>query len=110
MLRRKSMHGSRRRWEIHNTTVVQLRTKRTMCKNIYMKPRGNNTDAMPLSESSGRFLAGSEPSRRSRRSTRSNAVDGEELMVPKVPSLPPEPSARQVAEHELTGHAVYRSW
>ena len=27
-----------------------------------------------------------------------------------MPSLPPEPSARQIAEHELTGHAVYRSW
>ena len=31
-------------------------------------------------------------------------------MVPRVPNLPPEPSARQIAEHELTGHAVYRSW
>ena len=40
---------------------------------------------------------------------RDDAVDGEELMVPRVPSLPPEPSARQIAEHELTGHAVYRS-
>ena len=40
---------------------------------------------------------------------RDDAVDGE-LMVPRVPSLPPEPSARQIAEHELTGHAVYRSW
>ena len=30
--------------------------------------------------------------------------------VPRVPNLPPEPSARQIAEHELTGHAVYRSW
>ena len=37
-------------------------------------------------------------------------MDGEELMVPRVPNLPPEPSARQIAEHELTGHAVYRSW
>ena len=37
-------------------------------------------------------------------------MDGEELMVLRVPSLPPEPSARQTAEHELTGHAVYRSW
>ena len=37
-------------------------------------------------------------------------VDGEELMVPRVPNLPLEPSARQIAEHELTGHAVYRSW
>ena len=37
-------------------------------------------------------------------------VDGDEAMVPRVPNLPPEPSARQVAEHELTGHAVYRSW
>ena len=33
-------------------------------------------------------------------------VDGEEAMVPRVPNLPPEPSARQIAEHELT----YRSW
>ena len=24
--------------------------------------------------------------------------------------FPPEPSARQIAEHVLTGHAVYRSW
>ena len=31
-------------------------------------------------------------------------------MVPRVPRLPAEPNARQIAEHELTGHAVYRSW
>ena len=37
-------------------------------------------------------------------------MDGEELMVPRVPNLTPEPSARHIAEHELTGHAVYRSW
>ena len=37
-------------------------------------------------------------------------VDGDEAMVPRVPNLPPEPSARQIAEHELTGHAVHRSW
>ena len=37
-------------------------------------------------------------------------VDGDEAMVPRVPNLPPEPSARQIVEHELTGHAVYRSW
>ena len=37
-------------------------------------------------------------------------VDGDEAMVPRVPNLPPEPSARQIAEHELTGHAVYRRW
>ena len=36
--------------------------------------------------------------------------DGDEAMVPRVPNLPPQPSARQIAEHELTGHAVYRSW
>ena len=30
--------------------------------------------------------------------------------MPRVPNLPPEPSARQIAEHELPGHAVYRSW
>ena len=39
-----------------------------------------------------------------------NDVDGDEAMVPRVPHLPPEPSARQIAEHELTGHAVHRSW
>ena len=37
-------------------------------------------------------------------------VYGEEAMVPRVPNLPSEPRARQIAEHELTGHAVYRSW
>ena len=37
-------------------------------------------------------------------------MGGEELMVPRVPNLPPEPSARQIAEHEFTGHAVHRSW
>ena len=37
-------------------------------------------------------------------------MDGDEAMVPRVPNRPPEPSARQIAEHELTGHAVYRSW
>ena len=37
-------------------------------------------------------------------------VDGEEAMVPRMPNLLPDPSARQIAEHELTGHAVYRSW
>ena len=31
-------------------------------------------------------------------------------MVKRVPTLPPEPRARQIAEHELTGHALYRSW
>ena len=31
-------------------------------------------------------------------------------MVPRVPNLLPETCARQIAEHELTGHAVYRSW
>ena len=41
---------------------------------------------------------------------RDDATDGEELMVPRAPNLPPEPSARQIVEHELTGHAVYRSW
>ena len=30
--------------------------------------------------------------------------------MPRVPNLPLETSARQIAEHELTGHAVYRSW
>ena len=29
-------------------------------------------------------------------------VDGDEAIVPRVPNFPPEPSARQIAEHELT--------
>ena len=37
-------------------------------------------------------------------------VDGDEAMLPRVSNLPPEPSAREIAEHELTGHAVKRSW
>ena len=37
-------------------------------------------------------------------------MDGDEAMVPRVPNLPPEPSARQMDDHEFTGHAVYRSW
>ena len=37
-------------------------------------------------------------------------ADGDEAMVPRVPNLPPEPSATQIVEHELTGHAVYISW
>ena len=41
---------------------------------------------------------------------RDDAMDGEELMVPRGQIYLPEPSARQIAEHELTGHAVYRSW
>ena len=41
---------------------------------------------------------------------RDDAMDGEELMVPRVPNLPPELSARQIAENELTGNAVCRSW
>ena len=41
---------------------------------------------------------------------RDDAMDCEELVVPRVPNLPPEPSASQIAEHELTAHAVYRSW
>ena len=30
-------------------------------------------------------------------------VDSDEALVPRVPNLLPEPSARQIAEHELTG-------
>ena len=32
------------------------------------------------------------------------------MVKSSVPNLPLEPSARHIAEHELTGHAVYRSW
>ena len=96
--------------------------------NIYMRPRGNKIDAMPLSRDSELegLPAGSEPVRLENPEVPGGArdpgvrggahdpmrddVDGDEAMVPRVPNLPPEPSARQIAEHELTGHAVYRSW
>ena len=96
--------------------------------NIYAKPRENKIDAMPLSGGSelGGLPAGSEPVRPENPEAPGGArdpevpggahdpmrddVDGDEAMVPRVPNLPPEPSARQIAEHELTGHAVYRSW
>ena len=95
--------------------------------NIYVKPRENKIDAMPLSGDSelGGLPAGSEPVRPENPEVAGGArdpevpggahdpmrddVDGDEAMVPRVPNLPPEPSARQIAEHELTGHAVYRS-
>ena len=79
--------------------------------NIYMKPRGNKIDGMPLSGDSESGVAGrvrtcktgESRSRRRRRSSRSrfqeqhdpvrDDVDGDEAMVPRVPNLPPEPSA-----------------
>ena len=36
--------------------------------------------------------------------------EGDELMIPRVPRLPPELSARHIAEHEVTGHAIQISW
>ena len=105
--------------------------------NIYVKPRENKIDAMPLSGDSetGGLPAGSEPVRPENpgapggaqnsevpggardpevpggaRDPMRDDVDGDEAMVPRVPNLPPELSSRQIAEHELTGHAVYRSW
>ena len=35
-------------------------------------------------------------------------VDGDEAMVPRVPNLPPEPSARQIAEHEYGTRSVQK--
>ena len=40
---------------------------------------------------------------------RDDAVDGEELLIPRVPRIS-EPSARPIAAPELTGHAVNRIW
>ena len=53
MLRRKLKH------EIQKETS----SSRYRGYNIYMKPKGNETDAMPLSQSSGELLAGSKPAR-----------------------------------------------
>ena len=100
LLRIKSIRGSRRSWEILNTVGARLRTKRTTC---------------------GWFPAGSEPVRPENEKDQGEArgargargaggahhrigddVDVDEAMVPRVPNLPPEPSARQIAEHVLT--------
>ena len=77
---------------------------------IYKKPRGNKTDAMPLSDdsdnrSSGWLPAGSELIRPENPDPedpggahdpmRDDAMDGEELMLPRVLNLPPEPNARK---------------
>ena len=110
--------------QYHGCTVAY---KENNVYNIYMKPKGNKTDAMPLSEdsdnrSSRGLPAGSEPvgpenpdpedpggardpevPGGAHDPMRDDAMDGEELMVPRVPSLRPESSARQIAEHELTG-------
>ena len=93
--------------------VCTVAYKENNVYNIYMKPRGNKTDSMPLSQSSGAFPAGSEPVRPDNPDPEDpggaggahdpmrDDADGEELMVPKVPSLPPEHSARQIAEQPL---------
>ena len=104
--------------------------------NIYMKPRENKIDAMPLSgDSESGLPAGSEPVRPENPEVSGGArdpedpgrardpedpgrahdpmrddLDGDEAMVPRVPNLPLEPSARRIAVHELMGHAVCRSW
>ena len=90
---------------------------------IYMKPRENKIDVMPLSgvsESVG-LPVGSEPVRPEEHEIQKfqeeheiqkfgggydpmrDDVDGDEAMVLRVPNLPPEPNARHIAEHELTG-------
>ena len=101
--------------------------------NIYVKPKENKIDAMPLSgdSESGDCRLGPKPVKAENPEVPGEArdpevpggardpevpggahdlmrddVDGDEAMVPRVPNLPPEPSARQIAEHELTGHAV----
>ena len=89
-----------------------------------MKPRGNKIDAMPLfgdSESGGCRPGPNLQDRRIQiqeeqeefqiqKFQEEHTIQLEmmyEAMVPRVPNLPPEPSARQIAEHELTGHAVF---
>ena len=121
VIKKKELRGSQYR----GCTVAY---KENNVYNIYMKPRENKIDAMPLSgdTESGGCRLGSEPVRPVNPEVPGGArdpgvrggahdpmrddVDGDEAMVPRVPNLPPEPSARQIAEHELTGHAVYRSW
>ena len=107
--------------------------------NIYVKPRENKIDAMPLSGDSELGVCRLGPNLQGRRiqsevpgpenpdsevpggardpevpggahDPMRDDVDGDEAMVPRVPNLLPEPSPRQIAEHELTGHAVYTSW
>ena len=96
-----------------------------------MKPRENKIDAMPLTDwrfRIGVLPAGSELVRLKKADPEvpggaqdpevpegahdpmRDDVDGDEAKVPRVPNLLPEPSVRQIVQHELTGHAVYRSW
>ena len=93
--------------------------------NIYMKPKGNKIDAMPLSGDSESGVAGRSELVRPENPDPGGAGGAPDPEVPggahdpigddvhgdeRVPNLPPQPSARQIAEHDLTGHAVYRSW
>ena len=76
-------------------SVCAVAYKENNLYNISMKPKGKQDPEDPG--------GAHDP-------MRDDAMDGEELMVPRVPILSPEPSARQIAEHELTAHAVFRSW
>ena len=97
MLRRKIDAWIQKEMRDSQHYVCTVAYKENNVYNIYMIPRGNKTDAMPLSESSTRFPAGSEPVRPENPDPedpggahdpmRDDAVDGEELVVPRVPNL-----------------------
>ena len=78
---------------------------------IYMKPRRNETEGSLPARSeplrpeipNPRNAGGAGGAGGAHDPMRVEAVDGDEHIVPRVPNLPPEPSARQIAEHELTG-------
>ena len=78
--------------------------------NICMKPKGNNIDAMPMSGDSeseccrpGRGGAPDPEVPGGAHDPMRDDVGCDEAMVPRVPNLPLEPSAIQIAKHELTG-------
>ena len=113
----------------HGCTVAH---KEDNVDNTYVNLQRSETGAMPLSQSLVSFRQGSEPVRPENSEhpqdpggahgahpggargahddpLREDAADGEEITI-RVPRLPPEHGARQIAKHELTGHGVYRSW
>ena len=111
----------------HGCTVAY---KENNVYNIHMKPKGNKTDAMPLSEDSdNRSSDGCRPGPNLQdRKIQIQKIQEEqeeqkehmiqcEMMRWMVKSLWCRGcqiyllnSARQIAEHELTGRAVYKSW
>ena len=115
--------------EILNTEVVQLRTKKTTCTTFTRNQK--KSDVIVWRFRIGGLPAGSEPVRPENLEAPKGAQNPEvpfqeehgiqkfqeehEIQKSQGEQMIQcrgchEPSARQIAENDLTGHAVYRSW